>query len=71
MPTFKTFHDYVGQWDPDSGDEELTEKQRIECDKRFAEEGAQIKRHESRFAAVTPAFGHEVLPQHLDLVVRT
>lgn len=70
VPTIKTFHDYVGQWESDSEDEILAEDQRVACDKRFDREEAQIERHASRFAAVTPAYGHKVLSQHKALLHR-
>lgn len=71
VPTIKTFHHYIGEWESDSDDDVLTEDQRAACDKRFAKEDAQVERHASRFAAITPAFGHKVLPQHERLPNKT
>ena len=51
-------------WDSDSGDEVLTQKELEKCHMRFEKEDAQVERNASRFAAIRPAFGHKVLPQH-------
>ncbi|WP_313456997.1 hypothetical protein [Stenotrophomonas sp.] len=66
----KKFPKYVGEWDSESEDEPLTLWEIEDCDARFEGETNQVTDHESRFAAVTPAFGHKVLPQHQQLLDR-